>query len=99
MKEKNFFIEKKNFFCRAFTGAGPFKCSVEVNPLKIQANPLVVKSVPENFFFRSSSKNRLAAKSLLRDLEEGRSYLHDNNGNSLHGNDRIVKEITRLSIQ
>lgn len=42
---------------------------------------------------------KLAARSLIVDLEEGRSYLHDNSGNLLSGKlkEDVVKEIVRLS--
>ena len=42
----------------------------------------------------------LAAKSMIRDLEEGRSYLHDLDGKLVKGTEQTVKEkIIKLSIQ
>lgn len=49
---------------------------------------------------KGNSVLKLAAKRLIRDLEEGRSIYHDNNGNIISGKDKdIVKEIVNLSVR
>lgn len=59
--------------------------TIQVDPKKIQkGEPVVV---------------RLAARNLIKDLEETRSYLHENNGALIKGKTEgdVTKEIIKLS--
>jgi uncharacterized protein YegL len=68
----------------AATAKGPFSTSVKVN---------FAETVDGDFICK------LAAKSLIRDLEEGRSYLHDNKGNLLTAKTDVKKRIIELSVK
>jgi len=81
-------IEDHEAIMTASTGAGTFKTSAKATAANIMKGHII---------------HKMAAKSLIRDLEEGRSYLHDVNGVIVKGtsstvNQKIIETSIRYQI-